>query len=159
MHNFLIKKKGKHLTTKYGLFRLHTQNTVLYQIFSPGPLSFFFQKKNWTQSCHGESSILNWPLSSLSLLLSGWLRSWRTVWMHCQMMLFERVVGSRCCFLDAAEAVPLQIKLMVNAFAAMLSHLRSSTWKQTWRYALSDSEVQRRQLTEGKVRSSHARTF
>ena len=42
MYNFLIKKKGKHLTTKYGLFRLHTQNTVLYQIFSPGPSSFSF---------------------------------------------------------------------------------------------------------------------
>ena len=40
----------------------------------------------------------------------------------CQMMLFERVVESRCCFQDAAEAVPQQIKLMVNAFAAMLSH-------------------------------------
>ena len=40
----------------------------------------------------------------------------------CQMMLFERVVGSRCCFRDAAEAVPQQIKLMVNAFVAMLSH-------------------------------------
>ena len=40
----------------------------------------------------------------------------------CQMMLFERVIGSRCCFRDAAEAVPQQIKLMVNAFAAMLSH-------------------------------------
>ena len=37
----------------------------------------------------------------------------------CQMMLFERVIG---CFRDAAEAVPQQIKLMVNAFAAMLSH-------------------------------------
>ena len=37
-------------------------------------------------------------------------------------MLFERVVESRCCFRDAAEAVPQQIKLMVNAFAAMLSH-------------------------------------
>ena len=32
----------------------------------------------------------------------------------CQMMLFERVIGSRCCFQDAAEAVPQQIKLMVN---------------------------------------------
>ena len=31
-------------------------------------------------------------------------------------------IGSRCCFRDAAEAVPQQIKLMVNAFAAMLSH-------------------------------------
>ena len=40
----------------------------------------------------------------------------------CQMMLFERVIGSRCCFRDAAEAVPQQIKLMVNAFAAMLSN-------------------------------------
>ena len=40
----------------------------------------------------------------------------------CQMMLFERVIGSRCCFRDAAEVVPQQIKLMVNAFAAMLSH-------------------------------------
>ena len=39
----------------------------------------------------------------------------------CQIMLFERVVESRCCFRDAAEAVPQQIKLMVNAFAAMLS--------------------------------------
>ena len=42
--------------------------------------------------------------------------------MHFQKMLFERVVGSRCCFLDAAEAVLQQIKLMVNVFAAMLSH-------------------------------------
>ena len=41
MYNFLIKKR-KHFTTKYGLFGLHTQNTVLYQIFSPGPSSFFF---------------------------------------------------------------------------------------------------------------------
>ena len=40
----------------------------------------------------------------------------------CQMKLFERVIGSRCCFWDAAEVVPQQIKLMVNAFAAMLSH-------------------------------------
>ena len=40
----------------------------------------------------------------------------------CQRMLFERVVESRCCFRDAAEAVPQQIKLMVNAFPAMLSH-------------------------------------
>ena len=40
----------------------------------------------------------------------------------CQMMVFERVIGLRCCFLDAAEAVPQQIKLMVNAFGAMLSH-------------------------------------
>ena len=44
----------------------------------------------------------------------------------CQMMLFERVVGSRRCFWDAADAVPQQIKLMVNAFAAMLSsHARA----------------------------------
>ena len=40
----------------------------------------------------------------------------------CQMMLFERVIGSRCCFRDAAETVPQQIKLMVSAFTAMLSH-------------------------------------
>ena len=53
---------------------------------------------------------------------SGCLRSWRTVRMRCQMMLLERVVGLRCCFRDDAEAVPQQIKLVVNAFAAMLSH-------------------------------------
>ena len=40
----------------------------------------------------------------------------------CQMKLFERVIGWRCCFWDAAEVVPQQIKLMVNAFAAMLSN-------------------------------------
>ena len=118
LHVQFFNIKRKHLPTKYGIFRLRTQKTVLYQIFSPGS-SYFFQKKNWTQSCHGESSILNWPLSSLSLLFSGWLRSWMTV---CQMMLFERVIGSRCCLRDAAEAAPQQIKLMVNVFAAMLSH-------------------------------------
>ena len=78
----------------------------------------------------------------------------------CQMMLFERVIGSRCCFLDAAEAVPQQIKPMVNAFAAMLSHRADLPLgnKLDDNYALPDSEVQRRQLTVGKVRGSHERT-
>ena len=40
----------------------------------------------------------------------------------CQTMLFERVIGPRCCYRDSAEVVQQQIKLMVNAFAAMLSH-------------------------------------
>ena len=40
----------------------------------------------------------------------------------CQTMLFERVIGPRCCYRDSAEVVPQQIKLMVNTFAAMLSH-------------------------------------
>ena len=92
-------------------------------------------------------------LSSLSLLFSGWLRSWRTVWMYCQIMLFKRMIGSRCCFRDAAQAVPQQIKLMVNAFAAMLSHHARVDLplgnKLDDNYTLPDSEVQRRQLTEG----------
>ena len=46
LHVHFFNTKQHHLTTKYGLFRLHAQNTVLYQIFSPGPSSFFFQEKN-----------------------------------------------------------------------------------------------------------------
>ena len=78
----------------------------------------------------------------------------------CQTMLFERVIGPRCCYRDSAEVVQQQIKLMVNAFAAMLSHhARADLPLGNNLDDMLFQIVQRRQLTESKLRGGHARLF
>ena len=123
LHVQFFSTKRNNLTIKYGLLRLHAQNPVLYQTFSPGPSSFFFFSEEKLNTVMPRR-IINSKLTSFKPLFAfSWLAQELKDSPDALSDDALRACGRiemllpECCW-----TVPQQIKLMVNAFAAMLSH-------------------------------------